>query len=200
MDSGPRATRRPHRDGEGAPGGRDRQQRELRPLELHVVPLMRGTKMGAPTPGDSRQSSSRRSGKSRRPSLAHLADRARSGVVSASRRVPPPTVTLFGSPFLTWRGLPLIPSDKLAVGDDGKTNVLLLRTGEKKRGVVGLFQPGLAQAKRVRGRLAPRPAWHQPARRLHSTWCRSIAREGGCWRRDDDRRLRINSVEVGKPP
>ena len=26
---------------------------------------------------------------------------------------------------------------------DGKTNILLLRTGEKKRGVVGLFQPGL---------------------------------------------------------
>jgi hypothetical protein len=57
--------------------------------------------------------------------------------------VPPPTITLFGSPFLTWRGIPLIPSDKLGF-TNGKTNILLLRTGEKKRGVVGLFQPGIA--------------------------------------------------------
>src|SRR5262245_14437691 len=35
-----------------------------------------------------------------------------------------------------------IPTDKLKVTDN-KTNILLLRTGEKKRGVVGLFQPGL---------------------------------------------------------
>jgi hypothetical protein len=40
------------------------------------------------------------------------------------------------------RGLPLIPSDKVPVGD-GKTKILLLRIGEKRQGVVGLFQPGL---------------------------------------------------------
>ena len=60
--------------------------------------------------------------------------------------MPPPTVTLFGSPFITWRGLPLIPCDKLLVKEEGgraTSNILLLRTGEKKRGVVGLFQPGL---------------------------------------------------------
>jgi hypothetical protein len=61
--------------------------------------------------------------------------------------VPPPTATVFGSPFLTWRGVPLIPSDKLLVSGDkkggGKTSILLLRTGEKKQGVVGLFQPGV---------------------------------------------------------
>lgn len=59
------------------------------------------------------------------------------------RGVPPPTVTLFGSPFLTWRGLPLIPSDKVGIDESGNTSILLLRTGEKKRGVVGLFQPGV---------------------------------------------------------
>ena len=52
-------------------------------------------------------------------------------------------MTLFGSPFITWRGIPLVPSDKLAVTPEGKTDILLLRTGEKKRGVVGLFQPGI---------------------------------------------------------
>jgi hypothetical protein len=65
-------------------------------------------------------------------------------------RTPPASVTLFGSPFITWRGVPLVPSDKLYVdgntkskGPGGKTNILLLRVGEKKQGVIGLFQPGL---------------------------------------------------------
>lgn len=58
------------------------------------------------------------------------------------RGVPPPTVSLFGSQFLTWRGIPLIPSDKLPIVK-GKSKIILLRTGEAKQGVVGLFQPGL---------------------------------------------------------
>jgi hypothetical protein len=79
--------------------------------------------------------------------LAHPRAIAAFGRECTRRGVPPATVTLFGSPFITWRGLPIIPSDKLGVttGQDGKgtTNILLLRTGEKKRGVVGLFQPGI---------------------------------------------------------
>jgi hypothetical protein len=58
------------------------------------------------------------------------------------RGVPPPTVTMFGSPFLTWRGIPLIPSDKLPL-EKGKSKILLLRTGESRQGVVGLYQPNL---------------------------------------------------------
>jgi hypothetical protein len=58
------------------------------------------------------------------------------------RGVPPPTVSLFGSQFLTWRGIPLIPSDKVPVVN-GKTKIILLRTGESRQGVVGLYQPGL---------------------------------------------------------
>jgi len=78
--------------------------------------------------------------------LAHPRAIAAFGRECTWRGVPPPTVTLFGAPFITWRGLPLIPCDKLEVTEnDGRatTNVLLLRTGEKKRGVVGLFEPGL---------------------------------------------------------
>ncbi|MEO8768800.1 MAG: family 2A encapsulin nanocompartment shell protein [Ferruginibacter sp.] len=58
------------------------------------------------------------------------------------RGVPPPTVSMFGSPFLTWRGIPLIPCDKVPIVN-GKTKIILLRTGESRQGVVGLFQPGL---------------------------------------------------------
>jgi hypothetical protein len=75
--------------------------------------------------------------------LAHPRAIAAFGRECTYRGVPPPTATIFGSPFLTWRGIPLIPSDKLLIDGAGKTNILLLRTGERKQGVVGLFQPGL---------------------------------------------------------
>jgi len=77
--------------------------------------------------------------------LAHPRAIAAFGRECTRRGVPPPTVTLFGTPFLTWRGVPLIPSDKIAVRSKDQTSkILLLRVGEKKQGVVGLFQPGLA--------------------------------------------------------
>jgi hypothetical protein len=75
--------------------------------------------------------------------LAHPRAIAAFGRECTFRGVPPPTATIFGSPFLTWRGVPLIPSDKLTIDGAGKTNILLMRTGERKQGVVGLFQPGL---------------------------------------------------------
>lgn len=75
--------------------------------------------------------------------LTHPLAIAAFGRECTRRGVPPPTVNLFGSPFVTWRGVPLIPSDKVPV-TNGTTKVLLIRTGEKRQGVVGLFQPGLA--------------------------------------------------------
>lgn len=59
------------------------------------------------------------------------------------RGVPPQTVSIFGSQFITWRGIPIIPSDKVPIVR-GKTKVMLMRTGAARQGVVGLFQPGLA--------------------------------------------------------
>lgn len=75
--------------------------------------------------------------------LTHPLAIAAFGRECTRRGVPPPTVSLFGSQFLTWRGVPLIPSDKVPLAD-GKTSILLLRVGDKRQGVVGLFQPGLA--------------------------------------------------------
>jgi len=74
--------------------------------------------------------------------LAHPAAIAAFGRECTRRGVPPPTVTLFGAPMVTWRGLPLVPCDKLHLAGK-KTEILLMRTGEKKRGIVGLFQPGI---------------------------------------------------------
>jgi Phage capsid-like protein len=113
------------------------------------------TRAGAPTPDDLDELITR---VWKEPAffLAHPRAIAAFGRECTRRGVPPATVTLFGSPFITWRGIPLIPSDKVGItghagsaGSTGKkdgrgtTSILLLRTGEKKRGVVGLFQPGL---------------------------------------------------------
>jgi len=74
--------------------------------------------------------------------LAHPTAIAAFGRECTRRGVPPPTVPMFGSQFLTWRGVPLIPTDKLGV-DGGVSKILLVRTGEKRQGVVGLYQPNL---------------------------------------------------------
>ncbi|MDR1600587.1 MAG: hypothetical protein LBS11_12085 [Oscillospiraceae bacterium] len=65
------------------------------------------------------------------------------------RGVPPETTDMNGGRFLLWRGVPIVPTDKLYVegeqrprGPGGRTSVLLVRTGESRRGVLGLYQAG----------------------------------------------------------
>jgi hypothetical protein len=74
--------------------------------------------------------------------LTHPRAIAAFGRECTRRGVPPATVSLFGSQFVTWRGVPLIPSNKIPL-EDGKSKILLLRVGQERRGVVGLYQPGL---------------------------------------------------------
>ncbi len=77
--------------------------------------------------------------------LAHPLAIAAFGRECTRRGVPPPTVSLFGSQFITWRGVPLIPSDKVVI-EGNKSKILLIRTGESRQGVVGLYQPDLPGA------------------------------------------------------
>ncbi len=126
---------------------KERQESELlNNKEYGIIPNATAaqkvkTRSGAPTPDDLDELITR---VWKEPAffLAHPQAIAAFGRECTRRGVPPPTTTLFGSPFLTWRGIPLVPSDKLEV-KAGKTNILLIRTGEAKQGVVGLFQPGL---------------------------------------------------------
>ena len=113
---------------------------------LHNVPAEQKlqTRDGAPTPDDLDELLTK---VWKEPSffLAHPRAIAAFGRECTFRGVPPPTVTLFGNPFLTWRGIPLIPTDKIHVkNSDHKSKILLLRVGERKQGCIGLFQPGLA--------------------------------------------------------
>ena len=107
-----------------------------------IVPSQRiKTRTGAPTPDDLDELITK---VWKEPGffLLHPLAVAAFGRECTRRGVPPPTVSLFGSQFITWRGIPLIPSDKVGI-EDGKSRIILIRSGESRQGVVGLYQPNL---------------------------------------------------------
>ena len=111
-------------------------------LLTNCVPSQRvKTRTGPPTPDDMDELIAR---VWKEPGffIAHPLAIAAFGRECTRRGVPPATVTLFGSQFLTWRGLPIFPTDKLGT-EAGKSSIILMRTGESRQGVVGLYQPGL---------------------------------------------------------
>jgi hypothetical protein len=111
-------------------------------LLTSAAPSMRiNTRSGAPTPDDLDDLIAK---VWKEPAffLAHPLAIAAFGRECTRRGVPPATVTMFGSQFLTWRGIPIIPSDKFKI-DNGTTSIILMRVGESRQGVVGLYQPGL---------------------------------------------------------
>jgi CRP-like cAMP-binding protein len=107
------------------------------------------TRTGPPTPDDLDELLSR---VWKEPAffLAHPRAIAAFGRECTLRGVPPPTINVFGTPMLTWRGVPLVPSDKIGVAgshDSLTTTILLMRVGEQRQGVVGLHQPRLGDPK-----------------------------------------------------
>jgi len=113
-------------------------------------PFMRiQTRYGPPTPDDLDELLAR---VWKKPAffLAHPRAIAAIGRECTRRGVPPVVVNLYGSPFITWRGIPIVPTDKLEVKNragnyqgPGQTNIILVRVGEKEQGVVGLNQSGI---------------------------------------------------------
>src|SRR6202167_998060 len=105
---------------------KERQERELVNNDdyglLKNVPQSQRikTRKGTPTPDDLDELLAK---VWKEPSffLAHPRAIAAFGRECTFRGVPPPTVTLFGSPFLTWRGIPIFPTEKLRVGGDSKS-------------------------------------------------------------------------------
>jgi CRP-like cAMP-binding protein len=131
-------------------GIKERQEWELVNSQkfglLHSVdPSMRiSARYGTPTPDDLDEMLSR---VWKKPAffLAHPKAIAAFGRECTWRGVPPPTVHVAGIPVITWRGVPLIPCDKLELAGrrSGTTSILLLRVGEADQGVVGLHQAGI---------------------------------------------------------
>lgn len=111
---------------------------------LNVVdPSMRiATRRGPPTPDDMDDLLAR---VWKMPAffLAHPLAIAAFGRECTRRGVPPATVQIHGAPFLTWRGVPIIPSDKLPVRGGLESTILLMRVGDDVQGVVGLHHAGI---------------------------------------------------------
>jgi hypothetical protein len=123
--------------------------------------------------------------------LAHPKAIAAFGREATRRGVPPPTVSIFGSPFITWRGVPLIPSNKLGIGADGKTSILLLRVGEAQQGVVGLQKIGVA------GEIEPGLSVRYMGTNEHSIASHLVTRYFSAAKLVEDAIARLDNVSVG---
>ncbi|PPK64080.1 family 2B encapsulin nanocompartment shell protein [Actinokineospora auranticolor] len=126
---------------------RERQEHELINNRdfgfLHNADLRQRihTRTGAPTPDDLDELLSRR----RRSNffLAHPRAIAAFGRECNRRGLYPPTVEVQGRQLQSWRGVPILPCDKIPISETNTTSILVLRTGESDQGVIGLHQTGL---------------------------------------------------------
>jgi CRP-like cAMP-binding protein len=99
------------------------------------------TTAGPPKPGDLDELLSRR--RKSKFFLAHPRTIAAFGRECTRAGVYPDSVEIQGSRVLAWRGVPIFPCDKIPVTSRGTSSVLVLRTGEKDQGVVGLRRTGI---------------------------------------------------------
>ncbi|MBB5937795.1 hypothetical protein FHS42_004879 [Streptomyces zagrosensis] len=69
-----------------------------------------------------------------------------------ARGIYPQSIDYCGHAVPAWRGVPVLPCNKIGVSDSGTTSILVMRTGQERQGVIGLqptalpdeFQPGLS--------------------------------------------------------
>ncbi|MDT8916114.1 family 2B encapsulin nanocompartment shell protein [Amycolatopsis sp. PS_44_ISF1] len=107
------------------------------------------TRTGPPTPDDLDELLCRR--RKSRFFLAHPRAIAAFGRECTARGLYPANTVIDGRRVTAWRGVPLLPCDKIPVTAGGTTSILVLRTGEADNGVIGLrpaslpdeYQPGL---------------------------------------------------------
>ncbi|MFE7119636.1 family 2B encapsulin nanocompartment shell protein [Streptomyces sp. NPDC057654] len=99
------------------------------------------TRSGPPTPDDLDELLSRR--RKTQYLLAHPRTIAAFGRECNSRGLYPKELEFQGASVRAWRGVPLLPCNKIPVTDAGTSSVLALRTGEEHQGVVGLHQTGI---------------------------------------------------------
>jgi CRP-like cAMP-binding protein len=75
--------------------------------------------------------------------LAHPKAIAAFGRECTKRGVYPQPAQLGGQSLPAWRGVPIFPCSKIPVTGHATSSILLMRTGEEDRGVVGLHQTGI---------------------------------------------------------
>jgi CRP-like cAMP-binding protein len=126
---------------------RERQEHELVNNRqfglLHNADLKQRihTRTGPPTPDDLDELISRR--RSTHVLLAHPRAIAAIGREWNKRGLYPPRTHYLDSEVLNWRGIPLLPCNKIPVTEQQTSSVIAMRLGEQDQGVVGLHQTGL---------------------------------------------------------
>ncbi|GLZ03011.1 Crp/Fnr family transcriptional regulator [Actinomadura sp. NBRC 104412] len=110
---------------------------------LHNADLRQriSTRTGPPTPDDLDELLTRR--RKSRFFLAHPKAIAAFGRACTARGVYPRTVEREGARVQAWRGVPILPCDKIPISPSGTSSILCLRTGEDDEGVIGLRRTGL---------------------------------------------------------
>ncbi|WP_275461766.1 family 2B encapsulin nanocompartment shell protein [Streptomyces noursei] len=99
------------------------------------------THSGPPTPDDLDELISRR--RKTQFLLAHPRTIAAIGREWNARGIYPATAEIEGTPVRAWRGIPLLPCNKIPINPDQTSSILALRVGEENQGVVGLHQTGI---------------------------------------------------------
>ncbi|MGP3954196.1 family 2B encapsulin nanocompartment shell protein [Streptomyces sp. 7N604] len=126
---------------------RERQEHELINNRefglLHNADLKQRihTRTGPPTPDDLDELISRR--RKTQFLLAHPSTIAAFGRECNRRGIYPQGVDFQGQHVRAWRGIPLLPCNKIPVTEHRTSSILAMRTGEADQGVVALHQTGI---------------------------------------------------------
>ncbi|WP_405777288.1 family 2B encapsulin nanocompartment shell protein [Streptomyces sp. NBC_00859] len=96
---------------------------------------------GVPSPDDMDELLSRRRGS--KLFLAHPKAIAAFGRECNRRGLVPESVDVGGQHVPAWRGVPILPCNKIPVSDARTTSIICMRTGEAEQGVIGLQQSGI---------------------------------------------------------
>ncbi|MFJ4716539.1 family 2B encapsulin nanocompartment shell protein [Streptomyces sp. NPDC088785] len=99
------------------------------------------THAGPPTPDDLDSLLCRRRGS--KFYLAHPRTIAAIGREFNARGLYPEDMDLEGHRVMAWRGVPLLPCDKIPITKERTSSILIMRTGLEEQGVIGLRQTGL---------------------------------------------------------
>ncbi|AKL64809.1 MULTISPECIES: family 2B encapsulin nanocompartment shell protein [Streptomyces] len=101
------------------------------------------THSGPPTPDDLDELLCRRRGS--KLFLAHPRTIAAIGREFNARGLYPDHVDLGGQQVPAWRGVPILPCNKIPISEENTSSILVMRTGEDNQGVIGLHQTGLPE-------------------------------------------------------
>jgi hypothetical protein len=75
--------------------------------------------------------------------FAHPRAIAAFGQECSRRGLYPTSVDMGGHMVPAWRGIPILPCNKIPVSESRTSSIMLMRIGEKNQGVIGLHQAGI---------------------------------------------------------